>query len=72
MSARGRIAQLLLRRSHPGSHLVDRQCAVSGVVDAVANDLAVGLLWLVPVDDGCRGAQHPTSDLQEEIRQRQQ
>lgn len=36
---------------------------IHGVVDSVAHDLPVGLLWFIPVDDSCGGAQHVTSDL---------
>lgn len=32
---------------------VDVLAGVHGVVDSVAHDLPVGLLWLVPVDHGC-------------------
>lgn len=36
---------------------------VHGVVDSVAHDLPVGLLWFVPVDDSRGGAHHVTPDL---------
>lgn len=42
---------------------VDVLAGVHGVVDPVAHDLPVSLLWLVPVDHGCGGAHHVTSDL---------
>lgn len=42
---------------------VDVLAGVHGVVDPVAHDLPVGLLWLVPVDHGCGRAHHVTSDL---------
>lgn len=36
---------------------------IHGVVDSVARDLSVGLLWLIPLDERCGGAHHVTSDL---------
>lgn len=42
---------------------VDVLAGVHGVVDPVAHDLPVGLLWLVPVDHSCGGAHHVTSNL---------
>lgn len=42
---------------------VDMLAGVHGVVDSVAHDLPVGLLWLVPVDHSCGRAHHVTSDL---------
>lgn len=42
---------------------VDVLAGVHGVVDSVAHDLPVGLLWLVPVDHSCGRAHHVTSDL---------
>lgn len=36
---------------------------VHGVVDSVAHDLPVGLLWFVPVDHSRGRAHHVTSDL---------
>lgn len=42
---------------------VDVLARVHGVVDPVAHDLPVSLLWLVPVDHGSGGAHHVTSDL---------
>lgn len=51
-------------RTHTGTHLVDRQCVVRGVVNSVADNLAVRFLWFIPVDDCCCCAQHTTSDLQ--------
>ena len=43
--------------------LVDGLRGVAGIVDSVAHDLPIGLLRLVPVDDGSGAAQHTTSDL---------
>lgn len=42
---------------------VDVLAGVHRVVDSVAHDLPVGLLWLVPVDHSCGRAHHVTSDL---------
>lgn len=64
--------QIKKNYAHTGTHLVDWQRVVRGVVHSVADHLSVRFLWFIPVDDCCCCAQHTTSDLQgrqEELQQ---